>query len=779
MLEESSMEKKNVNRSAAGPSKTNGTDAKSKQDVVVKKYPRSSRRRESPCQRPEPTRKPLPQRNKVVFDKRPKPREFCSNDRDRSDIGDTPNVEVGSALQKGSKKLNLNHLLNFSYTPRETNSHVSYWGQSWKSRNGWSTKKHKYNKEQFLQANCQFVVKAGGNYAVHAVDPDPLVDWEAIEMVCIPSHDIASCPICLYEPVAAKITRCGHIYCWACILHYLALTDKTWRKCPICFEAVHKKDLKSVNIVSTRNFVVGETITMRLMQRVKGSVFAMMKSQWKDRRGEFLHLDEDEEEKCFSKLLIATPKQVYDLVIAKERATLEKQLEEDKDCPEACFIESALQLLSEREQHLMRENLMESAVKGMSSLTTTDIVSEKVQLPESSSKRIVYLSAFDDEIDNNNHIEKEIETESGKEIPNENITDQEKNDGKHLSAMDNCRKRYESTSTDSTCGEIGVDDLDLSSVSAEEHLEETNSKDVYYFYQAADGQHAYMHALNIRMLVKEYGSLDKCPDTVTGKIVEKEGISMTEQLRKRLRYLRHLPLTCEFEVVELTLKSPIVSQETIHSFEEEIEKRRRRRNKRARDEKRRERFIQEEEKRKYGIYPGAHLNLRSHRQFPQCKNEELNEPLPSVSSVSTYSEITPLNNSSPLPSGEIISETVSTPLSSSVEDGGSHSIPSFAQMLRDGKSKANKAISQASAHSSSGSHGNVFAKSRMGEDSEPEDYVPAPEYHLSFGDAIQEALKKASGTPGADPGDQGISKKKKKKNKTTLLFTTNMARSNK
>ena len=87
----------------------------------------------------------------------------------------------------------------------------------------------------------------------------------------------------------AKMTRCGHIYCWSCILHYLSLvgltlslfrdvevmcaflvfdglirplshsrfpflfqqTDKPWHKCPICYEAVHKKALKRyVNVSS-------------------------------------------------------------------------------------------------------------------------------------------------------------------------------------------------------------------------------------------------------------------------------------------------------------------------------------------------------------------------------------------------------------------------------------------------------------------------------------------------------------------------------------------------
>ena len=26
-------------------------------------------------------------------------------------------------------------------------------------------------------------------------------------------------------PAAAKITRCGHVYCWSCVLHYLALVS--------------------------------------------------------------------------------------------------------------------------------------------------------------------------------------------------------------------------------------------------------------------------------------------------------------------------------------------------------------------------------------------------------------------------------------------------------------------------------------------------------------------------------------------------------------------------
>lgn len=160
------------------------------------------------------------------------------------------------------------------------------------------------------------------------------------------------------------------------------------------------------------------------------------------------------------------------------------------------------------------------------------------------------------------------------------------------------RSRKESVGTDSVddgdvlkhLGDLEMRD-EICELASEEKLP---NKDGFYFYQgvslivhqckflvtsftltgvifftcvlAADGQHIYLHAVNVHMLIREYGSLARCPDTVTGVIVEKEGVSMNEELRHRLRYLGHLPLICEFEVVELQLRPPIVSQDTIDAF---------------------------------------------------------------------------------------------------------------------------------------------------------------------------------------------------------------------
>jgi len=35
----------------------------------------------------------------------------------------------------------------------------------------------------FAFQSCQFVVRAGKDYTVHAIDPDTLVDWDLIEQV--------------------------------------------------------------------------------------------------------------------------------------------------------------------------------------------------------------------------------------------------------------------------------------------------------------------------------------------------------------------------------------------------------------------------------------------------------------------------------------------------------------------------------------------------------------------------------------------------------------------
>ena len=72
--------------------------------------------------------------------------------------------------------------------------------------------------------------------------------------------------------------------------------------------------------------------------------------------------------------------------------------------------------------------------------------------------------------------------------------------------------------------------------------------------------------MNAKMLEMQYGSLDKCPRVITGKLLEKEEGSFTNELRQKMRYLGHLPLTSQFEIAEIELLPPLVSEDVRKAF---------------------------------------------------------------------------------------------------------------------------------------------------------------------------------------------------------------------
>jgi len=66
-----------------------------------------------------------------------------------------------------------------------------------------------------------------------------------------------------------------------------------------------------------------------------------------------LRLKHNSEDSVFSKLLLCTPRDVIDLVLHFEKLQLQKQWQEEKECPESCFIQQALDLLASRETSIL------------------------------------------------------------------------------------------------------------------------------------------------------------------------------------------------------------------------------------------------------------------------------------------------------------------------------------------------------------------------------------------------------------------------------------------
>ncbi|XP_048411659.1 RING finger protein 10 isoform X3 [Stegostoma tigrinum] len=724
------MEKKSARSASAGPSKVPPSDSKSKQDGKGGTGSRCySRKRDPAFPKNEnvsnQTRRTNPQKSKA-FDKRPPARgsnksfSTSGNGGRREEVAEVRRAEFSPAQFTGPKKISLNHLLNFTFEPRgQSGSH--YDGNchgGWGRRNKWGHKHKPFNKEQFLQANCQFVVSEEQDYSVHFADPDMLVKWDFVQQVRICSHEVPSCPICLYPPSAAKITRCGHIYCWACILHYLSLSEKTWGKCPICYEAVHKKDLKSVVAMETHQYSVEDTITMQLMRREKGVLMALPKSMWM--KVEPVYLGVDEEYSRYSKLLLATTQQVLQHVIDKERAALLRQYEEEKDTPEACFIEAAMQELK-------------------------DV--------------LAYSSAFDEIIDES----------------------QEETTAAACTEADEPITVPESISSDKT-GACGTNCGEPENGPSFEATRPSSETTYYYYYQAEDGQYMFLSPVNVRCLVREYGSLEKCPEKITATVVEIVGHSMTEEVRRRHRYLCHLPLTCEFGICELALKPPVVSKETLEAFSEDLNRRRCLRLKKARDERRRERQIEMEENKKQGKYPEVHIALENFQQFPACgssletvpsfvsPNISDADPLPSscLSGNATLNSPNFLAESALNQSALAFSPGSPSLCVGSLEDDAC--FPSFAQMLKDGKAKAEVWPKVTPRKETS-----LMPPPAADSDGESDisDRVPVPSFQNSFSQAMEAAFLKLDKVPGPEVCAEERNGKKKKK-RQMLLFSTSV-----
>ncbi|KAM4648904.1 E3 ubiquitin-protein ligase RNF10 [Amazona ochrocephala] len=685
-----------------------------------------------------------------------------SNGGRRDEVAEAQRAEFSPAQFSGPKKINLNHLLNFTFEPRGQAGHFDGNGHgNWGKRNKWGHKP--FNKELFLQANCQFVVSEEQDYTVHFADPDTLVNWDFVEQVRICSHEVPSCPICLYPPTAAKITRCGHIFCWACILHYLSLSEKTWSKCPICYSSVHKKDLKSVVAMETRQYAIGDTITMQLMRREKGVLIALPKSQWMDVVQPVYFGDDHHSQ--YSKLLLASREQVLQLVILEEKAALLKQYEEEKHTPEACFIEAAIQELKERETALSADQGKNSGIAGISAAVEELVLesSKAVEPAVSQEKKcgVEYLSAFDEELvepcsDLASSLSPAVEAEEAvldeEEVPEVDVVGEpDMNTMEESNPVETCCRESKDTVTSG-------------------HL---SNSPFYYFYQAEDGQCMYLHPVNVRCLVREYGSLEKSPEKITAAVVEITGYSMTEDIRQRHRYLCHLPLTCEFSICELALKPPIISKETLELFSDDLEKRKRLRQKKARDERRRERRIEIEENKKQGKYPEVHIALENLQQFPaftSCPRENTSidhrsfclSPLGRSPVYQTESVPTPLSPAA---------SQVSPLLCGSLEEESP--FPSFAQMLRVGKAKPETWPKPAPKTRDENTLALPVPVDSDGE-SDSSDRIPVPSFQNSFSQAIEAALLKLDKPSTAAHLSEEKGGKKRKKQKQKLLFSTSV-----
>lgn len=128
----------------------------------------------------------------------------------------------------------------------------------------------------------------------------------------------------------------------------------------------------------------------------------------------------------------------------------------------------------------------------------------------------------------------------------------------------------------------------LAEIRHRQQHESHNTPSEYFFYQALF--HYYLSPLDIRILKAAFGNFASFPATILPRVEHvSTGHVVDDDLRKRTKYLAHLPYGCEVGFLECDW-TDTVSPDILEKFKPEIEKRRKRHTeKETREEKARQR----------------------------------------------------------------------------------------------------------------------------------------------------------------------------------------------
>ncbi|KAI7902709.1 uncharacterized protein BX663DRAFT_531243 [Cokeromyces recurvatus] len=494
----------------------------------------------------------------------------------------------GSTDKKG--RVSLNHLLSFSFPERQRHAPIPNY------RKTKVTSYQPFNKERFINANFRFILNPIGDYIYQLADPDANFDWDTIEQVLISSSEAQSCPICLSPPTAPRVTKCGHIYCLPCILHYLELRENrksSWRKCPICWESIYEADLKPVRI--TKPFAIsehvptsgqtaslscgvreGDRIEMALIQRSSHSTLAFpISDTWplpENVVSNYIKPDTPlipwhftPGAMTFARFMLGSP-DYFEGEYRRDRIELNEALSDANgwgSTEEIPFIEKSLTLVSNKIKQLRQQRTKELEL----AIQTSEMIFEAVaKYSRKHGKAPLHDQPFKDK-----------KEEEGEE---EKVPEAYRHHQSHQGGVD----FIEETKTPTTTRQRQP----LYRQHSVNTMHDSMPTQDYYFYQAVDGQHVYLHPLDIRILKHEFGDYHQFPHRLQALVTNVQESTLTEELRKKCKYLSHLPLACDVTFLEIDVKD-IVSSKTIEVYNQELV---------ARVKKRKDKERREEQKRR-------------------------------------------------------------------------------------------------------------------------------------------------------------------------------------
>lgn len=499
----------------------------------------------------------------------------------------------------------ITHLMNFllpprpQYHPPPRNTRRN---PTWGLGSGY----HAVDKARYVHANYRFIVNPKHSYHAQAANADVYLDWNCVLQVLASAQtQAASCPICLSMPVAPRMAKCGHIFCFPCLIRYMHSTDDEnpvpekkprWKKCPICWDTIFISDTRPVRWFTGQEGelpVEGGDVVLRLVKRQPGSTLALPRDGAEE-------LGPDEDVPWYHAAEVADYARIMkggeDYMMAQYDAEIEdlkRQEQEDELLygDDTTWTQKAISSINEAKEKIRGIGNPPDIVRAEKKPPRDPIRFEPP--PDGVPDMYVYQ-----------HSVKSGQTSSSTESMSTSSTTADPSNAPPASGD---TEELSSAMSDLKVGansEAGSRRKDKGAVSASKTADRardntsSHGDQPYYFYQALP--HFYLSPLDIRILKAAFGDYSLFPATILPRVEHiSTGHIVDDELRKRAKYLGHLPYGCEVNFLECDW-TDLVSPEILERFRPETEKRRRRnREKAAREEKERIRAEKEEEEKRW------------------------------------------------------------------------------------------------------------------------------------------------------------------------------------
>jgi Zinc finger, C3HC4 type (RING finger) len=417
----------------------------------------------------------------------------------------------------------------------------------------------------------------------------------------------SSCPICLSTPVAPRMAKCGHVFCLPCLIRYMHSSDESnplpekkarWQKCPICWDSVYISEARPVRwYVGPEGEAPheGGDVLLRLLSRQAGSTLALPKDSC-----EVLAPLEDVPWCHVAEVIdyARVMKGGEDYMNAEYDAEInELQRQERED--ELMFGDD--NTWTRKAVVAVREAIERvSGIGNPPTAPTSPVEKRKGRAPikfevpdEGVPEMYSILHAVKSGQSSSGESGSPFRTPSASEPVSANASTQFVN----LESQPGSENPRPFASLPSRRGSNSAGPS-RSPFNTRSSGMPHNPQYPFYFYQALP--HYYLSPLDIRILRTAFGDFSQFPSTVLPRVEHvSTGHIVDDDLRKRAKYLAHLPYGCEVSFLECDWRD-LVSAEILGKFQQEIERRRRRnREKETREEKERVRAEKEEDDKRW------------------------------------------------------------------------------------------------------------------------------------------------------------------------------------